>query len=96
MNLGATVYALHSAAIGLCLGLFRWARSRRTKSAIKRYPLLDLRGPIPAFIHVRDGKLHNVHALDQMPVETGSFKVRGAGVWTLPASMSSTRSEPSS
>ncbi len=79
IDLDATVYALDSTTIDLCLSLFRWARFRRTKSAIKLHTLLDLRGPIPAFIHISDGKLHDVHALDQMPIEAGSFYVMDRG-----------------
>ena len=79
MDLDATVYALDSTTIDLCLSLFRWARFRRTKSAIKLHTLLDLRGPIPAIIHISDGKLHDVHALDQMPIEAGSFYVMDRG-----------------
>ena len=79
MDLDATVYALDSTTIDLCLSLFRWARFRRTKSAIKLHTLLDLRGPIPVFIHISDGKLHDVHALDQMPIEAGSFYVMDRG-----------------
>lgn len=79
MDLDATVYALDSTTIDLCLSLFRWARFRRTKSAIKLHALLDLRGPFPAFIHISDGKLHDVHALDQMPIEAGSFYVMDRG-----------------
>ena len=79
MDLDATVYALDSTTIDLCLSLFRWARFRRTKSAIKLHTLLDLRGPIPAVIHISDGKLHDVHALDQVPIEAGSFYVMDRG-----------------
>ena len=79
IDLDATVYALDSTTIDLCLSLFRWARFRRTKSAIKLHTRLDLRGPIPAFIHISDGKLHDVHALDQMPIEAGSFYVMDRG-----------------
>lgn len=79
IDLDATVYALDSTTIDLCLSLFRWARFRRTKSAIKLHTLLDLRGPIPAFIQISDGKLHDVHALDQMPIEAGSFYVMDRG-----------------
>lgn len=79
LELDATVYALDSTTIDLCLSLFRWARFRRTKSAIKLHTLLDLRGPIPVFIHISDGKLHDVHALDQMPIEAGCFYVMDRG-----------------
>jgi IS4 transposase len=59
--------------------MFRWARFRRTKSAIKLHTLLDLRGPIPSFIHISDGKLHDVKALDELPIEAGSFYVMDRG-----------------
>ena len=75
MDLVATVYALDSTTVDLCLSLFRWAPFRRTKSAIKLHTLLDLRGSLQAFIHISDGKLHDVHALDQMPIEAGAFFV---------------------
>ena len=73
VDLDATVYALDSTTVSLCLSLFRWARFCRTKGAVKLHTLLDLRGPIPAFIHISDGKLHDGHALDEMPIEAGSF-----------------------
>lgn len=78
-DLDATVYALDSTTIDLCLNLFPWARFRRTKSAIKLHTLLDLRGPIPSFVHISDGKLHDVHALDLVPIEAGSFYVMDRG-----------------
>jgi transposase len=74
-DLDATVYALDSTTIDLCLSMFPWARFRRAKAAIKLHTLLDLRGPIPAFIHISDGKLHDVNALDELMVEPGSFYV---------------------
>ena len=72
-DLDATVYAFDSTTIDLCLSLFRWARFRRTKAAIKLHTLLDLRGPIPTFVHISDGKLHDVNALDELPIEPGAF-----------------------
>ncbi len=78
-DLDAVVYALDSTTIDLCLSLFRWAKFRRTKGAIKLHTLLDLRGPIPTFIHVSDGKLHDVHALDLIPIEPGAFYVMDRG-----------------
>jgi len=78
-DLDATVYALDSTTIDLCLSLFRWAKFRHTKGAIKLHTLLDLRGPIPSFIHISDGKLHDVNALDLIPVEPGSFYVMDRG-----------------
>jgi transposase len=79
VDLDATVYALDSTTIDLCLSLFRWARFRRTKAAIKLHTLLDLRGPIPTFVHISDGKLHDVNALDELPVEAGAFYVMDRG-----------------
>src|ERR1700730_14008089 len=63
-DLASTVYALDSTTIDLCLAVFPWAHFRTTKAAVKMHTLLDLRGNIPSFIHVSDGKLHDVHALD--------------------------------
>ena len=79
MDLDATVYALDSTTVSLCLSLFRWAKFCRTKGAIKLHTLLDLRGPIPAFIHITDGKFHDGHALDKIPIEAGSFYVMDRG-----------------
>jgi len=64
LDLTDTVYALDSTTIDLCLSVFPWAHFRSTKAAVKMHTLLDLRGNIPSFIHVSDGKLHDVHALD--------------------------------
>ena len=75
IDLDATVYALDSTTIDLCLNLFPWARFRHAKAAIKLHTLLDLRGPIPAFISLSDGRQHDVHALDEIPVEPGAFYV---------------------
>ena len=70
-----TVYALDSSTIDLCLTLFPWARFRATKSAVKLHTLFDLRGYIPAFIHISDGKLHDVNVLDLLLPEPGAFYV---------------------
>lgn len=75
IELPGTAYALDSTTIDLCLNLFPWARFRRTKAAIKLHTLLDFRGPIPAFISVSEGRQHDVKALDDIPVEAGSFYV---------------------
>ena len=75
IDLDATAYALDSTTIDLCLNLFPWARFRRTKAAIKLHTLLDLRGPIPAFISVSEGRQHDVNALDDIFVEPGAFYV---------------------
>jgi hypothetical protein len=79
LGLDATVYALDSTTIDLCLSLFDWAPFRSTKAAIKLHTLLDLRGAIPAFIHISDGKLHDVNVLDILPVEAGAFYVMDRG-----------------
>ena len=79
IDLANTVYALDSTTIDLCLTMFPWARFRTTKSAVKMHTLLDLRGSIPSFIHVSDGKLHDGHALDLLPVEPGAIYVIDRG-----------------
>jgi len=72
-DLDNTVYALDSTTIDLCLSVFPWARFRASKAAIKIHTLLDLRGPIPTFIEVSEGKLHDVNILDAIVPEPGSF-----------------------
>jgi hypothetical protein len=79
LELDASVYALDSTTIDLCLSLFDWAPFRSTKAAIKLHTLLDLRGTIPTFIHISDGKLHDVNVLDILPVEAGAFYVMDRG-----------------
>lgn len=74
-----TVYALDSSTIDLCLNVFPWAHFRKTKAAIKLHTLLDLRGNIPTFIHITDGKLHDVNVLDILIPEAGSFYVMDRG-----------------
>jgi len=75
LDLSNTVYALDSTTIDLCLSLFPWAPFRSTKAAVKMHTLLDLRGNIPSFIHVSDGKLHDVNALDLMIPEPAAIYV---------------------
>ena len=79
VNIAGNVYALDSSTIDLCLSLFDWAPFRSTKAAIKLHTLLDLRGAIPSFIHISDGKLHDVNVLDILPVEAGAFYVMDRG-----------------
>ncbi len=79
LELQQTVYALDSTTIDLCLALFPWARFRKRKGAVKLHTLLDLRGNIPTFIHISDGKLHDVNILDQIAFEAGSFYVMDRG-----------------
>ena len=79
VELDNTVYALDSSTIDLCLSLFDWAPFRSTKAAIKLHTLLDLRGAIPAFIHISDGKLHDVNVLDMLSFEAGAFYIMDRG-----------------
>lgn len=79
LTLEAEVYALDSTTIDLCLSLFPWARFRRTKGAIKLHTLLNLRGSIPEFIHISDGKLHDVNILDILIPQPGSFYLMDRG-----------------
>jgi Domain of unknown function (DUF4372)/Transposase DDE domain len=74
-DLDGTVYALDSTTIDLCLSVFPWARFRAKKAAIKLHTLLDLPGPIPTFIEVSEGKLHDVNILDAIAPEPGAFYV---------------------
>jgi len=78
-DLDSTVYALDSTTMDLCLSLFPWAHFRLTKSAVKMHTLLDLRGNIPSFIHISDGKLHDVNALDLIVPEAGAIYVMDRG-----------------
>jgi hypothetical protein len=79
LDLSNTVYASDSTTIDLCLSVFPWAHFRTTKAAVKMHTLLDLRGSIPSFIHVSDGKLHDVHALDLLVPEPGAIYVMDRG-----------------
>ena len=75
IELDQTVYAFDSTTIDLCLALFPWARFRKHKAAIKLHTLLDLRGSIPSFIQITEGKVHDVNALDELIPEPGSFYI---------------------
>ena len=75
VELDNTVYALDSTTIDLCLSLFPWARFRKRKGAVKMHTLLDLRGNIPSFIEITDGKVHDVNILDDLIPEPGSFYI---------------------
>jgi hypothetical protein len=79
LELEHTTYALDSTTIDLCLSLFPWALFRTTKSAVKMHTLLDLRGNIPSFIHISDGKLGDVHVLDVLVLEAGAIYVMDRG-----------------
>ena len=78
-DLDATVYAFDSTTIDLCLTLFPWAKFRKTKSAVKAHTLLDLQGNIPAWIFITDGSVHDVKALDELPIEAGAYYVMDKG-----------------
>lgn len=75
LDLDNTVFALDASTIDLCLSMFPWAPFQSTKAAVKLHTLLDLRGPIPTFLHVSDGKMADVHALDRFVPEPGAFYV---------------------
>lgn len=79
VNIAGNVYALDSSTIDLCLSLFCWAPFRTTKAAIKLHTLLDLRGSIPSFIHISDGKMGDVNVLDILPLEAGAFYIMDRG-----------------
>ena len=78
-ELEQTVYAFDSTTIDLCLSLFPWASFRRHKGAVKLHTLIDLRGNIPCFIRVTDGKVHDVKALNHLPIEPGAYHVMDRG-----------------
>ena len=79
VDLHETVYALDTTTIDLCLSVFPWAVFRTAKAAIKLHTLLDLRGNIPTFIHISDGKVHEVNILDQLLPEPGAFYIMDRG-----------------
>jgi len=79
VSLEETVYALDSTTIDLCLSLFPWALFRKQKGAIKLHTLLDLRGSIPSFIKITNGKIHDVNILDELIPEAGSFYIMDRG-----------------
>lgn len=79
VDIEQTVYALDSTTIDLCLSVFPWAHFRKAKAAVKLHTLIDLRGSIPTFIHISDGKLHDVNVLDVLPIEPGSIYVMDRG-----------------
>ena len=79
VELSETVYALDSTTIDLCLSVFPWAPFRTTKAAVKMHTLLDLRGAIPSFVHISNGKLHDVNVLDLLIPEAGAIYVMDRG-----------------
>lgn len=79
VELDQTAYALDTSTIDLCLSVFPWPHFRRAKAAVKMHTLLDLRGNIPTFIHISDGKMHEVNVLDILVPEAGSFYIMDRG-----------------
>lgn len=79
VELDETVYALDASTIDLCLSVFPWARFRKTKSAVKLHTLLDLRGNIPSFVDITEGKVHDVNVLDILIPEAGAIYVMDRG-----------------
>jgi transposase len=79
MTLKQTAYAFDSTTIDLCLSLFPWAQFRKRKGAIKIHTLMDLRGSIPCFIRITEGKIHDVNILDQLILEAGAFYILDRG-----------------
>lgn len=84
VDLDNTVYALDSTTIDLCLSVFQWAHFRRHKGAVKMHTLLDLKGPIPSFIRITSGKVHDVNILDDITPEPGAFYVMDRAYLILP------------
>jgi hypothetical protein len=79
IDLDAAVYAFDATTIDLCLSLHPWAPFRSTKAAVKLHTLLDLHGSIPTFIHITDGKTHEVNVLDDLVTEAGAFYLMDRG-----------------
>jgi hypothetical protein len=79
VELKNTAYALDTTTIDLSLSLFPWAHFQRTKAAVRLHTLLDLRGNIPSFVHISDGKLNEVNVLDELVFEPGSFYIMDRG-----------------
>jgi hypothetical protein len=79
LDLRETVYAFDSTTINLCLSVYPWAPFRSTKAAVKLHTLLNVRGSIPSFTHITDGKKHDVNALDELVPETGAFYLMDRG-----------------
>ena len=79
VDIEQTIYALDSTTIDLCLSVFPWAHLRTAKATVKLHTLIDLKGNIPTFIHISDGKFHDVNVLDVLPIEPGSIYVMDRG-----------------
>lgn len=79
VDLDNTVYAFDSSTVDLCFSLFSWAPFRRAKAAVKLHTLLDRRGNMPTSLHISDGNLHDVNALDLLVLEAGAFYIMDRG-----------------
>ena len=79
LDLDATVYAFDATTIDMCLSMYPWAPFRKAKAAIKLHTLLDLRGAVPTFIHITDGKTHEVNILDDLTIESGAYYLLDRG-----------------
>jgi len=96
VDLAQTVYALDATTIDLCLSVFPWAPFRSTKAAVKLRRLLDLRRNIPSFIHISDGKMHDVNVLDLLLPEPGAYYVMDRGYLDFERLSTCTKQEASS
>lgn len=81
LDLDNTVYALDASTVDLCLSVFKWAKFRKKKGAVKLHTLMDLRGNIPVFLAITTGKVHDVKVLDQIPFEAGAFYIMDKGYY---------------
>jgi len=79
LDIAEPIYALDSTTIDLCLNLFPWAKFRKTKAAIKLHTLLDLHCHVPTFIHISDGKMHDINILEKIPIEAGAYYLMDRG-----------------
>jgi IS4 transposase len=79
LDISNTVYALDATTLDLCLSVFWWAAFRKTKAAVKLHTLLDLRGNLPTFIHISDGKMHDVNILDEITFEASAIYLMDKG-----------------
>jgi hypothetical protein len=84
IDLDATAYTFDATTIDFCLPLFDWAPFGKTKAAVKMHTPLDLRSTVPAFIHISNGKMHEVNVLDFLSIKAGLFTRRIGAIWTSP------------
>jgi hypothetical protein len=95
IELKQPLYAFDSTTIDLCLSLFPWVEFRKTKAAVKMHTLIDLRGPIPVWVAITTGKVHDVKMLDAMPVAKEAFYTMDKGYVDFACFMASTNRERS-